>query len=230
MVNKLKRFVIVGLGQFGSSVALRLVEERCEVLAIDRSEERVQMFSDRIPNAVVADATDEKVLRRLGVNDYDTSIISCGETLDASILATTVVRELGVPEIITKANNPTHGRILTRLGATKVIYPETERGKQLADSLVRPDVLQEIALSSEYTLAEVNTPDEFAGKSIIEANVRARYNVWILAIRTLQTLPDGTTREKLLVAPDPEYTLGAEDTLIIIGKTEHIKKFTREKS
>ena len=229
MSNTAKRFVVIGLGQFGSNVALRLVEQKCDVLAIDVNEERVQELSDRIPHAVVADATHEKVLHRLGVADYDVAIISCGDALETSILATAIIREIGVREIIVKANSKTHGRILERLGATRVIYPEEERAVQLANQLVHPDVLQEIALSPEYILLEINTPEPIAGKSIIDSAVRSKYGVSILAVRTNEILPDGSVQEKLLVTPEPSYIPKPQDKLIIVGRTENIKKFTEAK-
>ncbi len=230
MPTNTRHFIIIGLGEFGSSVALRLVEHRSDVLAIDVSEERVQDYSDRIPHCVVADATDERVLRRLGAEDYDVAIISCGDNLAASILSTTVMREIGVPEIIVKANNDMHGRILKRLGATKVVYPEHERGVELANSLVHPDILQEIALSPGFSLMQMNTPESIAGKSILESAVRSKFGVSILAIRTFESLPDGSTKEKLLVMPDPNYKPKPEDKLIIVGNTENVKKFSEGKA
>ena len=171
----------------------------------------------------------EKVLHRLGVADYDVAIISCGDALETSILATAIIREIGVREIIVKANSKTHGRILERLGATRVIYPEEERAVQLANQLVHPDVLQEIALSPEYILLEINTPEPIAGKSIIDSAVRSKYGVSILAVRTNEILPDGSVQEKLLVTPEPSYIPKPQDKLIIVGRTENIKKFTEAK-
>ena len=230
MPRKPKRFVVIGLGQFGASVALRLLDHRCEVLAVDSDPERVQELSDRIPHVVSADATDEKVLSRLGVSEYDVAIISCGQSLEVSILATTVVRELGVPEIIAKANNDIHGNILHRLGATRVIYPEKEHAIHLANSLAHPDILQQISLSPDYALLEIESPEALVGKTIVESAVRSRYGISILAIRTYITTTDGKTEEKLLVTPDPSYTIQSDDSILVVGKTESIKKFAGGKT
>ncbi|HQH12172.1 MAG TPA: TrkA family potassium uptake protein, partial [Candidatus Sumerlaeota bacterium] len=119
----MKRYIVIGVGQFGFSVARTLVELGCDVLAIDQDEGRVQEISDLIPHSVVANGTDEKAMRALGAQEYDTAIVTCGESLENSILATVILREIGVPEVIVKAVNPKHGDILKRIGATKVIYP-----------------------------------------------------------------------------------------------------------
>lgn len=221
----MKRYIVIGVGQFGFSVARTLVELGCDVLAIDQDEGRVQEISDLIPHSVVANGTDEKALRALGAQEYDTAIVTCGESLENSILATVILREIGVPEVIVKAVNPKHGDILKRIGATKVIYPEQEMGEQLANHLVNPDILQEIALSRVHSIKELSIPEELLGKSILEGNIRAKYGLTILAVRS----QGAGGKEGLLLSPPPTYIFKEGDLLILFGKNEDIENFREGK-
>ncbi|HOE64545.1 MAG TPA: TrkA family potassium uptake protein [Candidatus Sumerlaeota bacterium] len=217
----MKRYIVIGVGQFGFSVARTLVELGCDVLAIDQDEGRVQEISDLIPHSVVANGTDEKAMRALGAQEYDTAIVTCGESLENSILATVILREIGVPEVIVKAVNPKHGDILKRIGATKVIYPEQEMGEHLANHLVNPDILQEIALSRVHSIKELSIPEELIGESILEGNIRAKYGITILAIRS-QGAGD---KEGLLLSPPPTYVFKEGDLVVLFGKNEDIENF-----
>lgn len=224
----MKRYIVVGVGQFGFGVALTLVEAGADVLAIDINESRIQEISDQIPHSVVADGIDEKALRALGATEYDTAIVTCGENLESSILSTAILRELGVEELIVKALNRTHGDILKRVGATRVVYPEYEMGAQLARRLVNPDIMQEIALSSDYSVKELAIPDELIGNSILEGNIRAKYGLTILAIRTHQE-KEGEIEEKLILSPPPTYVLQENDKMILFGKNKDIENFREGK-
>ena len=223
----MKRYLVIGVGQFGFGVARTLVENGCDVLAIDSNEARIQEISDQIPHAVVADAIDEKALRSLHAEDYDVAIVTCAESLESSILSTSILRELGVPELIVKAVNPLHGDILKRIGATRIVYPEFEMGAQLAHRLVNPDKLQEIALSGEYSIKELAIPFELAGNSIIDGNVRARYGLTILAVRTHKDAEKETDQEGLLLSPPPTYVLKETDRMILFGKNSDIENFRK---
>jgi len=221
----MKRYVVIGVGQFGFSVAKTLVDLGCDVLALDNKEARIQEISDQIPHAVAASGIDEKALRTLGVTDYDVAIVTCGESLESSILATAILREMGVKEIIVKAITRTHGDILKRVGATEVVYPELEMGAQLANRLFNPDILQEIALSREYSIKELTVPQELVGKSILEGNIRAKYGLTILAIRTHRTEENGQEHDVLLLSPQPSYVLKENDQVLLFGKNRDIENF-----
>lgn len=225
----MKRYIVIGVGQFGLSVAKTLLESGCDVLAIDIDEARVQEISDLIPHAVVASGIDEKALRALGVQEYNVGVVTCGENLESSILATAILRELGVEEIIVKAVNSTHGDILKRVGATLVVYPELEMGEQLANRLVNPDIMQEIALSREYSIKEVAVPDQLHGKSILEGNIRARYGLTILAVRTMEAGEDEEVQHGLNLSPAPSYVLRENDRVILFGRNKDIQKFREGK-
>jgi len=224
----MKRFLVIGVGQFGFSVAQTLVELGYDVLAIDRKESRIQEISDQVPHAVVADGEDEKTLRSLGVQEYDVAIVTCGENLESSILATAILREMGIKEIIVKGLSQTHGDILKRIGASQVVYPESEMGAQLAHRLVNPDILQELALSKEYSIKELTIPEDLLGKSILEGDIRAKYGLTILAIRTPSEKTD-KNQENLLLSPAPTYIFKDSDRVLLFGKNRDIENFRNAK-
>jgi trk system potassium uptake protein TrkA len=220
----MKRFIVIGVGQFGFSVAKTLVDLGYDVLAIDRNEARIQEISDQVPHAVVADGEDEKTLRSLGAQEYDVAVVTCGENMESSILATAILREIGVNEIIVKGLNPTHGDILKRIGAAQVVYPESEMGAQLAHRLANPDILQELALSKDYSIKEIAIPVDLVGKSILEGDIRAKYGLTILAIRNYSEKKD-KTQENLLLSPAPQYIFQENDRLLLFGKNKDIENF-----
>jgi len=225
----MKRYIVIGVGQFGYSVAKTLVDMGCDVLAIDYNEARIQEISDQIPHAVVASGIDEKALRSLGGQEYDVGIVTCGESLENSILSTAILREIGVKEIIVKALNPIHGDILKRVGANHVVYPELEMGQQVAHRLVNPDILQEIALSKEYSIKELTLPLELLGKSILEGDIRARFGLTILAIRTRHEEEKEKDQDMLLLSPSPSYIFREEDRVLLFGKNSDIENFRKTK-
>jgi trk system potassium uptake protein TrkA len=225
----MKRYVVIGMGQFGFSLAKTLEDLGCDVLAIDVNESRIQEISDQIPHAVAATGTDERTLRALGVQEYDVAIVTCAESLENSILATAVMREIGIPEVIVKAINQKHGEILKRVGATKVVYPEQEMGAQLANRLVNPDILQEIVLSGEYSIIELAIPDELVGQSIMEGNIRAKYGLTILAIRSQTAATREGEQEGLLLSTPPSYVLKETDRVILFGNNKDIENFREGK-
>jgi trk system potassium uptake protein TrkA len=220
----MKRFIVIGVGQFGFSVAKTLVDLGYDVLAIDHKEARIQDISDQVPHAVVADGEDEKTLRSLGAQEYDVAVVTCGENMESSILATAILREIGVKEIIVKGLTRTHGDILKRIGATQVVYPESEMGAQLAHRLVNPDILQELALSKEYSIKEITIPVDLVGKSILEEDIRAKYGLTILAVRNYSEKKD-KNQENLLLSPAPQYIFQENDQLLLFGKNKDIENF-----
>lgn len=221
----MKRYIVVGVGQFGLSVAKTLVDMGCDVLAIDHNENRVQQISDQIPNAVAASGIDEKSLRSLGAQEFDLAIVSCGESLESSILATVILKDLGIKEIIVKALSPIHGDILKRVGANQIVYPELEMGEQLAHRLVNPDILQEIALSREYSIKELTIPQELTGRSILEGDIRAKHGLTILAIRNCDEEKKDSDQDLLVLSPPPSYVFQEGDRVLLFGKNKDIENF-----
>ena len=204
----MKSFAVIGLGLFGSSVARQLCALGAEVLAIDTNSDLVQQVSGDVTTAAVADARDLEVLRALGAQECDCAVVAIGDDLAVSVLATMNLKELGIPQIICKAHDETHRKVLEKLGADKVVIPEKEVADKLARSLTSHIVLDFIELSNDYGIVEINTPKEWIGKSLKELDVRARLGVNIIAIER---------NDKVSVSPRAEFELAKNDILVVLG-------------
>ena len=204
----MKSFAVIGLGLFGSSVARQLCALGAEVLAIDTNSDLVQQVSGDVTTAAVADARDLEVLRALGAQECDCAVVAIGDDLAVSVLATMNLKELGIPQIICKAHDETHRKVLEKLGADKVVIPEKEVADKLARSLTSHNVLDFIELSNDYGIVEINTPKEWIGKSLKELDVRARLGGNIIAIER---------NDKVSVSPRAEFELAKNDILVVLG-------------
>ena len=210
-----KTYVVIGLGKFGTAVAERLYELDNEVLAIDECTESVQRIENKVTYAVVADARDENVLRSLGVKNYDCAIVAIGTDLAASVITTLNLKELGVPQVICKATDETQKRALEKIGADRVLIPEREIGIKLAQTISSTSILDFIELSKEYGIAELPTPAHWAGKTLRELNVRAKYGVNIIALKS---------GSKVNVSPAADAVLQADAVLVVVGTNEQLAK------
>ena len=211
----MKSYLVIGLGRFGSQLSRALCRQGCEVLAMDVSAELVSQFSNDVTHAVVGDGQDKEVLRALGAKEFDCGIVAIGDDLAASVLVTMNLKELGVPQVICKAHDETHRRVLEKLGADRVVIPEQEQAERLARSLSSHNVLDYIELSEEYGIIEVPAPNGWSGKSLKELNVRAKLGLNILAIR----------REgRINVSPGAEFTFEQKDILVVLGDSAALKK------
>ena len=210
-----KTYVVIGLGKFGTAVAERLYELGNEVLAIDECTENVQRIEHSVTYAVVADARDENVLRSLGVKNYDCAIVAIGTDLAASVITTLNLKELGVPQVICKATDETQKRALEKIGADRVLIPEREIGIKLAQTISSTSILDFIELSREYGIAELPTPAHWAGKTLRELNVRAKYGVNIIALKS---------GSKVNVSPAADAVLQADAVLVVVGSNEQLAK------
>ncbi|MBB6632667.1 potassium channel family protein [Cohnella thailandensis] len=213
---KMHQFVIIGLGRFGSSIGRELIQLGYEVLGIDRDEETVQEMNKVLTHAVVADATEEEVLRSLGARNFDCGVVAIGDDIQASILATILLKELGVKKVVAKAVNELHGRVLERIGVDRVIYPERDMGIRVAHQLVSPNLLDYIELSKKYTIAELAVPGCLTGKSLSSVNPRGKFGCSIVAINK----PKG-----IIIAPNAEDVLMENDVMVVIGTNESIEQF-----
>lgn len=216
---EMKRFVVIGLGHFGAHAALTLYSAGKEVIAIDSDPEAVQAMADYSSQAVVADATDRAMLEDLGVGDADAAIISLGERMDVIILAALHVKELGVPHISVKALSEDHGRILEAIGVTEVIHPEKDVAVRLANRLSRTDVIDFLPLLPGYSIIEIETPEEFVGKSLKELALRNSLNVQLIAINRKR---DGKMNFNIM--PGADDVLEADDHLVLLGETRHLDR------
>ena len=215
----MKTYLVVGLGRFGTAVALKLHELGNEVMVIDGRAEEVQKLSNRVTYAVVGDARDDEVLRSLGVRNVDCAIVAIGSDLAASILVTLNLKSLGVQQVICKAPNELHKRALEKVGADRVLIPEREMAVKLAQNLTSSSVLDYTELSRDCGIAEIRTPAPWIGKNLREIDVRAKYGVTVIALRKA----DGD----LTVFIRPDYTLEQDDVLMILGGNDdlaHVQK------
>lgn len=226
-----RQFAVIGLGRFGSSVARTLTKEGCEVLAIDEDEERVDELSDLVTRAVQLDATDEKALRAMGIEDVDVAIVAIGEDIQASILITLLLKEIGVKEVVAKAMYPRHGRILQKIGADRVIFPEREMGEELAQTLVSPNVLEQVELSPDHSVMEIIAPGIFVGKTIRDLQIRTKYGVNIITIKKkiphLTKTGETEFTETINTAPKADDKIEKGDHLVVIGKDENLTKLKK---
>lgn len=213
---KTQQFVVIGLGRFGSSLALELMDLGYEVLGVDRNEEVVEEWSDRLTHAVVADATDEEVLKSLGVRNFDCGIVAIGNDIQMSILSAILLKDLGLKTVVAKAISILHGRALEKLGVDRVIFPERDMGVRVAHQLVTPNLLDYIELSKEYRLVEMRVPQCLDGKNVGDLNPRARFGCSIVAIH----------RENgVIIAPTAMDHLMQGDIMVIIGAKKNIDEF-----
>lgn len=211
-----QQFVVIGLGRFGSNLALELVDLGYEVLGIDRNEELVQELSDQLTHAVAADATDEEMLKSLGVRNFDCGIVAIGNDIQMSILAAILLKELGVKTVVAKAISVLHGRALEKLGVDRIIYPERDMGIRVAHQLVTPNLLDFIELSKEFSIVEMKVPANMHGKSLGELNTRSQFACSIVALHR---------GGSIMVAPTAMDQLCEGDIMVIIGGNEKMEQF-----
>lgn len=210
-----KQFAVIGMGRFGTSVAQTLSHLGFDVLAIDRNESIIQEVSNWVTHAVTANSTDEDALRSLGLRNFDVVIVAIGEDMQASILTTLILKEMGVPQLVVKATNDLHGKVLSKVGADKVVFPERDMGLRVAHHLISPNVMEYVALSKEYSIIEMKAPSFAIGRNLMQLDVRARYRCNVLAIKT---------GADMNIAPDAEDIIKSEDVLVIAGKNRDISE------
>ncbi|MFD1772437.1 potassium channel family protein [Paenibacillus rhizophilus] len=216
---KAQQFVVIGLGRFGAGLALELMAMGYEVLGIDHNEERVEEMTDKLTHAVMADATDEGVMRSLGVRNLDCGIVAIGDNMERSILTAILLKELGVKMVVAKAISILHGRALEKLGVDRVIFPERDMGVRVAHQLVTPHLVDYIELSKEYKIVELTVPSCMDGKSLAEINPRAKYGCSIIALNRAGGV---------IVAPTAHDYLYAGDIMVVIGSNESIDRFEED--
>lgn len=216
---KAKQFAVIGIGRFGASVATTLYEMGHDVLAIDSSEAKVEGIVDKVTHAVVADSTSETALRSLGISNFDVVIVSIGQDIQASILTTLVLKELGVNYIVAKARTALHGKVLQKIGADRIVFPERDMGIRVANNLMATNVLDFIELSPDYSIVEIIAPEDMHGKSLRDLDLRAKHGVNVLAIRSAD--------KKINVSPAASDRLQAGDVLIVVGENEKIANLGR---
>lgn len=205
----MKQYAVIGLGRFGTSIARTLCQLKNEVLAIDIDSEKIQDIADEVTHAVQADATEENILNSLGINNMDGVIISIGTNLQSSILATILVKEAGVKQIITKASNELHAKVLYKVGADQVVFPERDMGVRLAYNLNEPvdSITQYISKSDKYEIIEISPPNDWVNRTIGDLDVRRRFEVNVI----------GIIKNDHLILPNPHTVIHKSDRIYVLG-------------
>lgn len=211
----MKDIAVIGCGQFGSSVALTLSELGHDVLVIDENEDLIDAIADKVSHAVVADVMVEGTLKDLGIGNFDVVIIGMSTSFQASIMATIIAKDLGVPMIVAKVRDSLQGRVLKKVGADKIVIPEKDMGTRLAYTLTNKNIIEFIEVSEDYSMIELEVPKKWLNMSIFDLKVREEFGVSVVAIRT---------KEEIIINPTPEIKLTEGATIIIIGKNEEIKR------
>ncbi|MEY4989075.1 MAG: hypothetical protein RI933_708 [Actinomycetota bacterium] len=209
--------VVIGLGRFGSALAVELVNGGHQVLGIDSDERLVQAMSSQLTHVVTADTTDEETLRELGVQDMDSAVVAIGADLESSILTTSLLLQLGVKQVWAKSNSTSHGRILEQLGAHHVIFPEKEMGRRVAH-MVSGESLDYVHIDEDFVMVKCESPVQFDGKNLAELKIRSTYGVTVVAV----SHGDGN-----YVPAFPETVLSTGDHLVIAGRKKPLDEFVQ---
>jgi trk system potassium uptake protein TrkA len=228
----MKQYVIIGAGKFGASVAVTLSQKGYNVLLIDNGIEKIQELSDIVTKAIQLDATDEKAMNALGLKEFDVAIVAIGrQSIEDSVLVTMMLKELGIGTVIAKATTEAHGRILTRVGADRVVFPERDMGIRLANSLTTSSIMDHLGVVPGYSVAEIQPSKEIMGKTIKESDIKAKYGIQIIAVKTLQPNIDengeSVVEEQINIVPDAATKIEKDNILLVLGKDEDIEKIKR---
>ena len=210
-----KTYAVFGLGRYGTAVAKELVESGVEVIAVDSDQRIVNDAAAYLPVCKCADVTDAEVISRLGIGNIDTVIVCMASTLEASVMTVTLCKEAGVKNVIAKCANEMHQKILLRVGADQVVFPENESGIRLAKNLLSSGFIDMISLSKDVSMIEIDVKDEWCGKILIELNLRKKYGFNIVAVKKGETVN---------VNINPEQILDADTMLIVIANTSKLGK------
>ncbi|MBX9182375.1 TrkA family potassium uptake protein [Paeniclostridium sordellii] len=215
----MKQYIVIGCGRFGSSVATTMHLLGHQVMAIDKNDDAVQAISEKVTHAAIVDVTDEQALRALGMGNFDVAIIAIGSDIRASIMATLIAKEMGVEQIVCKAKDELQAKVLYKIGADRVVFPERDMGVRVAHNLVSNNILDHIELDPDYSIVEIVTPKEWEGKTLIDLDLRAKYEITVLAIKCGKSIN---------VTPSPEEELKAGSILVVIGQNSKISTITAD--
>ncbi|MBU8791695.1 TrkA family potassium uptake protein [Oceanobacillus caeni] len=215
---KKKEFAVIGLGRFGGSICRELSFEGMPVLAIDIDVEKVNEFKNIASHAVILDSTDEDSLKDIGISNFEHVIVAIGENIQASILTTVILKDLGVSRVTVKAQNDYHEKILHKIGADRIVHPERDMGKRLAHNFISNNILDYLELSDDHSIAEVKVGRKMVGKSLAELDIRANYGCNVVAIKK---------GSEINVSPQANEALQTDDILIVIGADNDLSRFEK---
>ena len=217
--SKDKQYLVIGCGRFGSSVAKKMCQLGNEVMVIDKDEDSINNIAELVTHTAIVDVTEERDLKSIGLGNFDVVIVAISSDVRASIMATVMAKEMGVPKVVCKAKDELQAKVLYKIGADKVVFRERDMGIRLAYNLASENILDQINLDPEYSIMEIVTPQNWVGKTIIELNLRAKYDITVLAVKT---------QSGLKVMPSPNYKMQEKNILIIIGNTDKISDIILE--
>lgn len=212
---KAKQFVVFGLGRFGVSLATTLAEAGYEVMAVDSNEEKVQDISSVVTQAIQADVADADTLKELGIRNFDVAIVAIGKDMQSSIMCTLLLKEMGIPMVVAKASSEVHKKLLEKLGADRIIFPEKDMGVRIATNLITGNIIDYIQLSKDYSIMEIAVLKEWIGHSIRELNIRAKYGINIIAVEVAG---------ELNITPTPDYVIKEKDLLVVVGQNKALRE------
>lgn len=216
---KQKVFAVIGAGRFGSQLALALMEMGHDVLIVDKDENKVQQLSDKVTHAVQADSTNEEVLKSLGITNFDVVVVGIGVDIQASILTSLNLKELGAKYVVAKAMTALHGKVLEKIGVDRVVYPERDMAIRIARQLSSSNILDCIDFSPDYSITEFIAPKSMVGKSLRELALRAKYGINVIAIRS---------GKEINISPLADDVIKGNDLLVVIGKNKVLEKIIKE--
>lgn len=214
-----KNIIVLGLGRFGYAVAIRLAQKGAYVTAVDSNYKTVEKIASLVSSSVQADITEEQALKSLGINNYDAAIIATGSDLEASIEATLICKDSGITQVIAKASSESHARILEKIGADYIVFPESDTAERLARSLVGPNLLEVIEFSDEFSIIEIKAHKSWLGKNLIDLDFRNEYQMNVVAFER-----DG----QMIIDFDPSLEIEENDILVLIGTSENAKELEKQ--
>lgn len=215
----MRQFVVIGCGRFGESVAKTLYKLGYDVLAVDRDIDIIQEISEYVTHAIQADAEDENALRALGIRNFDVAVITIGSNIQASIMATLIVKELGVKKVIAKAQSEIHGKVLYKIGADKVVFPERDMGVRVAHNILSSNILDVIELMPDYSIIEVVALEEWENKSLVELRLPNKMGVSIMAIKT---------GDSINISPYADDIIKSGDVVVLLGHNDNLRKIEQK--
>lgn len=211
----MKQFAVIGLGRFGSSIAKYLYSAGYEVMAIDKDMERIEAIKDEVTHALQVDVTSEIAIRSLGLNNFDAVVVSIASDLESSILVTLTAKELGAKYVVAKARSESHAKVLSKIGADKIVFPERDMAERIAHNIISSNILDYIELSSEYSIMEVAALEEWKNKSLGQLDMRRRYGINVLAIKH---------GDKINVFPKAEDIINYNSVIIAVGRNDDLDR------
>lgn len=215
-----KSFVVFGLGRFGKSVAITLAESGCEVLVVDENQDKVEDIADMVTCAMRAQINEIETLEELGVRNFDGAVVAIGENLEASVMVTILAKEIGIPYVLAKAQTDIHAKVLKKVGADMVVFPEKETGIRIANNLIMGNFFDAVELSETVSMMEFDVPKEWYGKNLIQLDLRAKYNFNVIGVKN---------KGDVNLSPKPEKPLSIDDVLLVIGENRILNQLRKKR-